>query len=503
MRLVLASLFENPLKINLGEALGRDPQEQDVHREFTNFGRNFKFRPREVFSPRDEHQLIAILDRHQRGTIRVIGSKHAWSPLIQTEDVLIDMQHFDAIEIEDANGDYLVTVGAGCQIKKLVQVLNEHGLTTPSIGLITEQTVAGAIATGTHGSGKHSLSHYPTSMRIACYFEGKPQIVTITQGDELRSARCSLGCMGVVVAVTLPCVPQFFVSEQAAKCDAIEQCLSLESSTPLQQFFLIPHAWNYVVQRRTVHPTKTGSRSAWLYRIYWLLCLDVGLHVLIKLFAAWFRSRRLVALLFKRILPACVFPKWKAVDRSDRQLTMRHELFRHLELELFVIRSQVVEAARYLEDVLRLANDAAHELKPEHQQRLQAHGLLASVNRMQGIYCHHYPICFRRILPDDTLISMASGGDEDWFSISLITYTEPRECFYSLVTVLAETMWPLFGARIHWGKWFSLDLATVEAQYPSLPRFREICRKYDPKGVFANEFASVKLGLARSTDGDE
>ena len=64
------------------------------------------------------------------------------------------------------------------------------------------QTVAGAISTGTHGSGKNSLSHYVEGLRLAAYDEktGRARIFEITEGPELSVARCSLGCMGVIVS---------------------------------------------------------------------------------------------------------------------------------------------------------------------------------------------------------------------------------------------------------------------------------------------------------------
>ncbi|MDG2220579.1 MAG: hypothetical protein P8L85_04320 [Rubripirellula sp.] len=70
---------------------------------------------------------------------------------------------------------------------------------------ITEQTIAGAISTGTHGSGRHSLSHYVSGVRIAKCDDsiGEAVIEEITSGDALLVARCSLGCLGITLAVTI------------------------------------------------------------------------------------------------------------------------------------------------------------------------------------------------------------------------------------------------------------------------------------------------------------
>ena len=149
-----------------------------------NFGHNLRFKPSHFYSPINKDELIDILEKHKSGKIRVVASKHSWSNLIETEDVLINMSHFDYVKIQENNHETSVTVGAGCKVKKLLADLNRKGLTIPSVGLIDQQTIAGATATGTHGSGKHSLSHYIESLQLACFNEnGKSaQIVDINEG---------------------------------------------------------------------------------------------------------------------------------------------------------------------------------------------------------------------------------------------------------------------------------------------------------------------------------
>jgi xylitol oxidase len=90
---------------------------------------------------------------------------------------------------------------------------------------------------------------------------------------------------------------------------------------------------------------------------------------------------------------------------------------------------------------------------------------------------------------------MASGDSEDWYAISFITYVEPRDDFYALATFLANSMFELFGARIHWGKWFPQTGEQVNQLYPEISEFRNVCHQFDPKGVFRNAFIREKLGL--------
>jgi hypothetical protein len=120
--------------------------------------------------------------------------------------------------------------------------------------------------------------------------------------------------------------------------------------------------------------------------------------------------------------------------------------------------------------------------------------------KLQGSYTHHYPICLRRMCPDETLISMCSPLDsnndgKDWYAISFITYVQPRDPFVAMARILAKAASQLFDARPHWGKHNPLSSAEVEHLYPRLTEFRDISRRLDPRGVFQNDYVQSALGL--------
>ncbi len=470
----------------------------------TNFGENISFRPAERVAPLTEEELLRVLKENRLGRIRVMGSKHSWSPLIETAGVVIDMKNFRHIRIHEEQGQLFASVGAGIQIKHLIHELNQRGLAPPALGLITEQTISGATATGTHGSGRYCLSHYIKAARIACFDEsGENSVIRdIRGGAELRAAQCSLGCLGVVIEVTIPVVPQYFVQEQMVPVRSVDQALALQEETPLQQFFLIPHSWSVYVQRRKISEREQRQNGAALYRVYWFLAMDLGLHLLILLTAVWMKSRWAVRFFFRRVVPWTIIPPWKPVDRSDLQLTMEHELFRHLEEEIFVRRRDVETACLFVREILSVADDASFPLTDSVRAMLQRAGLLDEITTIAGTWVHHYPICVRRILEDQTLISMSSASpsapNEDWYSFSLITYLRPRDQFLAVAEFLAKAMGLLFDARVHWGKWCPTTPETLERLYPHLPLFRTLCRRFDPNGVFRNPMVETKLRL---TDG--
>lgn len=465
-----------------------------VTKKVTNFGRNVEFQPAAIYHPGSASELIEILNRHRGQEIRAVGTLHSWSPAPSTTGVLVVLENLTSIEIDREDEAILVTVGAGCQLKKLVKQLAGQGLAMPSLGLIDEQTVAGATATGTHGSGKNSLSHYVESVSIAHYDQqsGEAKISVVDSGQDLKAARCSLGLMGIVVSLKFRCRHRYNIEEHARVHDTLDSVLAQETDFPLQQFYLMPWSWRYFGHHRVETESPT-SLLAPLYRAYRFCVVDFGLHVVIVSLAKLLRLAWPVRFFYKRILPPTVIRNWKVVEDSSAILTMQHELFRHIEIEVFVQRSKLDEATQLLTDVISVFGDRKLEQRRSTETLLRNIGRWDELEQHRGAYVHHYPICFRRIEPDATLISMASPGDwvdEDWYSISLISYQWPgdRNGFFAFAEFVGPTFAQLFKTRCHWGKYQPLDREMIESLYPKIDEFRDTIQRFDPTSVFTNDW---------------
>lgn len=459
-----------------------------VESPVVNFGSNVRFNSPHHYSPRSEQELLDLLKHHQGRPIRAVGRLHSWSNAPVCPHVLIDLRHLNSVTVCTSHDSPRVEVGAGCQLKQLLADLERQGdYTIPSLGLITEQTIAGATATGTHGSGRHSLSHYVQAVRLATYSSvtGEPVIRTIDQGEELQAVRCALGCMGVVMSVTLSLRTQYRVEEHFQRYQRLNQVLDAETQFNLQQFFLVPWRWDFFAQhRREVEQPR--SQLAPFYRLYWGIGMDILFHWVVCALARGLPAR-CTKLFFGSIMPRLIPRSWKVIDRSDRQLTMQHQRFRHVEIEMFVTRGRLAEAVTYVVWLLRHLGGETSELDVSLRAQLKASGVWQDVQRQRGSYVHHYPICIRKVLPDDTLISMASG-DEVRYALSFISYAHPkrRDDFFRFANLLARTTAILFEARPHWGKLVPLDADEIAALYPRLEKFGEIVDIFDAQGVFGN-----------------
>ncbi len=451
-----------------------------------NFGNNVRFTPAMYAEPADEAGLLKLLEDHNDLSIRVIASGHAWSDAIKTDGLLINVKHFNEVRISP-QGDS-VYVGAGCQIKCLAAALAEQGKSLPTSGLIDEQTVAGATATGTHGSGKNSLSQYVRSVRVVHFDKetGTPKVSTITGPSvELSAARCSLGLLGVIVEVEMEIRPAYNILEYSARYQTLDQVVALEHEYPLQQFYLMPWSWHWFGQHRK-ETTQARSKLAGLYRVYWHVGIDWGLHLIIFALVKLMRVKSLIRFFFKRVLPLVVAKNWRVVDSSQKMLTMEHEIFRHIEIEFFVRRSDLKNALEEVKQTIQVFGGEAVSSDLQQQIPKSDH----------GTYQHHYPICIRRVLADETLVSMTSPFHEkdiqDWYAISLICFEWPscRHGFFGFANFLASHMATRFHARSHWGKYNPLDRQANQQLYPRLDEFRSVVQKFDPESRFANEWLS-------------
>ena len=469
----------------------------EQRRTFVNFGRNLKWRGR-CYRPRNDDDVLEILERHRSEQIRAIGSLHSWSDIARSADVTLDMGEFADVRPYEKK----VQVGAGCTLERLLEPL--HSLTNrtlPTMGVIKRQTLAGIISTGTHGSGKPSLSHFVTAVQVAAYDEaGKPNLFDYRGGEALRAARCALGCMGIILRIEFATVPKYRVRETLRSVDAIEDALRLYELHPLTQFALVPHAWKLVAwERHRMPPGESGGcplRAA-LFRGINFVVIDFGFHLALKACLTFGASaaRTLLKLMPKLLKPVFNVPR---VDGAEHVLTLRHDLFHHEEMEMFVPESSLPEAAALLRSALAIHAGDAVSVPDPIALKLSEAGLYDELLAHRGRYMHHYPVLFRHVLPDDTLISMTGSTDTAWFSFSLFTYYGPgkRQAFHELCSWCARAMQALYGARLHWGKHYpqSLDAQATARVHPGLDAFKQACSARDSRGVFRNDFTNRVLG---------
>lgn len=470
--------------------------------EISNWSGNMPpYTPRVCYQPKDAKQVLEILNQHKDGRIRVVGSGHSMNEIAKSTDVSIDMSAF-----RNPKGDDFID--AGMTLEALQADLAKEGKTLPARGTIKLQTIAGAISTGTHGSGRSGLSHYVDAVRIAAYDEmGNAKVFDFDKRHpELRAARTALGAMGVILGVKLHERPAYFIEQSLVGADDISSVLECDETGalqyPLQLFIRFPYEWSYVISRRRESPR--GPRGVWenLKRYARRLKNEWGndrfLPWVIRNVVAP-RSPDFIQRFYLSYLPQLVSEQDPVIDDDDHVQTMRHELYKNQDIELFVPERHLQDADEWLKQMISAFADPGHRPPQQMVDALRVVNLYdAFVSRTP--YTLHAPIFYQRVLADETLISMTAGAAEPYYSILLLSYLpERKDGFEQFAEFIGRGFVRLFHARLHWGKVFPLALAQENvSSYLELERFRELCRTYDPKGVFRNDFTAACLGFDRA-----
>ena len=177
-----------------------------------NWSGSVEATPAAAYEPASEAELVEVVERHApEDTIRAVGAGHSFTRLGETEDVLVSMAALTGVESLDRDAGR-ATVLAGTRLEDMNATLAEAGLAMETMGDIDQQRLAGALATGTHGTGTEFgvLATQVAELRLVTA-EGEVVPVSPDDGDRFGAAQVSLGSLGLVSAVTLDLLPAYEV----------------------------------------------------------------------------------------------------------------------------------------------------------------------------------------------------------------------------------------------------------------------------------------------------
>ncbi|MFD5825500.1 D-arabinono-1,4-lactone oxidase [Lentzea sp. NPDC060358] len=398
----------------------------------TNWAGNVTFTAAEVVTPATAEDLRALV----RGSsaVHVVGSGHSFSPIADTTGTLVSLAGLP--EVFEVSGS-TARVSAGMTLAALAVHLENAGLALHTLPSLPHITVAGAIATATHGSGSHSLSGAVRSMEV---LRADGSTVELTS----PGAVVSLGGLGVVTAVTLDVVPSFQV-EQTVYEDVAWTTLLVQ----LEQIF-------------------AGAYS-------------------VSAFVDWQGGATLFA---KHRVgdPRAAFPGRPAsapVHPVPGQPALHctvqggvpgpwHERLPHFRAEF--------------------TPSVGEELQTEYfVPRTRAVTALRALAEMSTVISPLVQTCeIRTVSDEDAWLSPAY--DRDSLAIHF-TWVPNTPAVLALLPRLEEAIAP----RPHWGKLFTVPPALLAARYPQWDAFRALLTEHDPKGVFRNEFLTRYFGSSASS----
>jgi FAD/FMN-containing dehydrogenase len=195
---------------------------------WSNWSGSLKFTPGELIEPESEEMLLEIAGKilENEHKIRVVGAGHSSSPLVVTDDILLSLKHLKSVDSADRENS-TAWLGTGLTVKEGGSKLLDHNLSFHNTGDVDIQCVAGAISTGTHGTGIRlgNLSSMLIGCRMICSDGQVKEFTEEKEGKEFFDAmRVSLGSFGIMTKMKLKLLPAFKL-ERKEWCTHTDHCL--------------------------------------------------------------------------------------------------------------------------------------------------------------------------------------------------------------------------------------------------------------------------------------
>jgi L-gulonolactone oxidase len=429
-----------------------------VTNSWVNWAGDQQCAPAIIATPRSIDEVAALLAAAEADgrTVRVAGAGHSFTDAVLTDGTLLNLAKLNRVlDVDRAAG--LVRVEAGISLNAASTALHEHGLAFPNLGDIDVQTVAGAIATATHGTGAalQNLSAAVHSVELMAADGSRVELNEQTDPEGWRAARVSIGALGVVTAVTLRMVPSFVlegVERPIPVQDVLADLDSFLDGNEHFEFYMFAHSPLAMTKRNNRVPLPEQPRPKAVDWFADILMSNYLFDVLCKVS----RSRPRLAPLIQRSA-AYAGSYRRQVDRSYRVFASPR-LVRFTEMEYAVPRAHSADAIREIKEVATRFDTPM-------------------------------PIEVRWVAPDDAFLSPAGGRDTCYIAVHQYRGMDFEPYFRA-----CEAVFDRYQGRPHWGKRHFQTAATLRERYPDWDRFAEVRRRFDPKGRFANPYLDRVLG---------
>jgi L-gulono-1,4-lactone dehydrogenase len=411
--------------------------------------------------PRSEAEIsAAVKDAAADGLpVRALGSGHSFTSIAATAGVALDLSRWTGITAADTQTG-LVTVRSGTTLRTLNAELGGLGLAMANLGDIDAQTLAGALSTGTHGTGAR-LGGLATQVEALDLVLADGSLVTCSAASRpelFAAARIGLGALGVITSVTLRCVPSFTLvaDERPVPVDEVlEQFDSLAAANDHFEFYWFPYGRQALVKRNNRLPgPAVAAMPEW--RRFWEF--EVMENAAFGTLCRLGRARPPLIPALNRLSSAALSSRSYA-DVSHRVFVTPRRV-RFVESEYAVPRESLLHVLGELRrQVPRLADPVM------------------------------FPVEVRVAAADDIWLSTAYGRDTAYVAIHQYTGLPYQSYFDLFESIVADV-----AGRPHWGKMHTLGTGRLRALYPRYDEFRRVRAEVDPEARFGNAYLTQVLG---------
>jgi FAD-linked oxidoreductase len=425
---------------------------------WTNWSGTVSCRPTEFRRPASLEDLRAALaDAAARGaTVRVVGSGHSFTPLVATDGVLLSLERATGLSGLDAQARTAEVLG-GTRLRDLGPLLAARGLAMENLGDIDVQALAGALSTGTHGTGVAfgSLSTQVEGLTLVTANGEVVECGTSRNAEIFKAALVSLGSLGVIWQARLRLVPAYRL-RYARKSLDFEECLSRLPELLRHRHFELywfPHTAR--VDTKALDQTEEQPTHAGFGRWFNDVVLENGAFGLLS------EACRLQPSLSAPVSRLCAALVSEATRTGDsHRVFVTPRLVRFHEMEYAVPAEQGPDCLR---EIRRFVADEKIAV--------------------------HFPVELRFVRGDDLWLSPAFGRDSAYIAVHMYRGM-PYEAYFAGV----EAIFRNHRGRPHWGKLHTRTAAELASLYPEWDRFQAVRQRLDSQGRFLSPYLRSLFG---------
>ncbi len=428
-------------------------------RGWTNWSATVRCEPSHCAYPINVEQIQAeVLRVAEEGErLRTIGGGHSFSPLCWTDDNHLSLDRFTGIESIDVNTQR-VWVRAGTRLRRLAESLADRRLALINAPDNDQLSLAGALATASHGSGAAfgSLAAQVTGLGMVCAGGAQRTLSASSDPEDFHAAVVSLGALGVITHVELQCVEDYrlHVAHHAATLtETLANLADWRAQYRNLELFWYPHTDTVIVRHAaltdampsTLSPLRNAARAGLDRAVFRTLARTAQ--------RAPMFSERLGRLAVRQVSN-------RSSIHSARDAYALRQRNRFQQLEYALPQSSLKAVLRSLDNVIRALD-----------------------------FRVHFPLEIRFVAKDNFWLSPFYQRDS--VCISVPAYTDlAYERYYALIAELMER----HDGRPHWGMVHDLTADQLRPLYPRFDDFRAVRSQCDPRGVFLNPHLAALFG---------
>ena len=427
-----------------------------------NWARTESVRPQRMEFPRTvaavQRAVVAAAAQHM--PIKAVGAGHSFTGIAVAPGALLELRDLSGLVSVDADRAR-VTFLAGTRLHEIPALLAPFGLAMENLGDIDRQSIAGAISTGTHGTGER-FTGIAGQVVGATLVTASGDLFTVSEEENpelVPAVALGLGALGILVEVTLQCVPAFVLHavEQSEDLEEVLGALDERAAAADHfEFYWFPHTDRGMTKTNTRLP-ESAPRHPLPAVGKWIDDTLIGTRV------------HQVACAAGAMIPALVPP----INRLSAKIWGNRE-FTDASARVFAtnrsVRFREMEYAVPVEN-LRPAFEAMRALIDERGWRIG------------------FPVEVRVAAADDRWLSTAYGRDSGYIAVHRYWREDPTEYFEAVEEIMLG-----FGGRPHWGKMHSLGADELRARYPRFDDFVALRDRLDPERLFRNPYLDRVLG---------